>query len=261
MYKAKKIECASLFISPKTTLFYTGPSLGKGPLPAIFYFALSGEDSLILDPYNQFVQFLSDFPVRIFSLTLPYHEKPLSPVDALKSWAEDMKNGRDIFQTFLDSIQEGLRYVIDQNIALPDKIAAAGLSRGGFIASHAAAQNPEFRYIVQFAPITDLSISKEFHAIKEHPLVMKYNVEHLAPALADKHMRFYIGNHDQRVGTRNTFEFLEALVKAAVQKKIRTPQIELIVTPSIGQQGHGTSPESFKGGALYLADLLLQGLP
>ncbi|MEK7340133.1 MAG: hypothetical protein AABZ92_05425, partial [Verrucomicrobiota bacterium] len=49
-------------------LEYLGPSVDLGPLPAVFYFALSARDSLLLDPFNQPAVYLSQFPLRIFSI-------------------------------------------------------------------------------------------------------------------------------------------------------------------------------------------------
>lgn len=255
----KKIACAALSINPENTIFYTGPSLGKGPMPAVFYFALSAEDSLTTDPYNQFVQFLADYPVRIFSLTLPGHENGLPPADALRLWAEEIKRGLDPFESFLAKIDQALQYLLSQNIVIPEKIAAAGLSRGAFIACHAAAKNPEIRSLLGFAPLTDLRLAKEFHDLKDHPLILQYNPLSLTSFLSDRHIRFYIGNRDTRVGTKQTFHFIEKLVESAHEKKIRSAPIEMIVTPSIGHQGHGTSLESFKAGSLWIADQLLQG--
>ncbi len=255
----KKIPLAALSINLETTVFYTGPHLGKGPMPAVFYFSLSGEDSLTTDPYNQFVQFLTDYPVRVFSLTLPGHENGLPPADALRLWAEDIKRGLDPFDGFLEKVNQTLQYLFSQNIVIPEKVAAAGLSRGAFIACHTAAKNPSIRSLLGFAPLTDLRLAKEFHDLKEHPLVLQYNPLSLAPSLSDRHIRFYIGNRDTRVGTKQTFHFVEKLVESAHEKKIRSAPIEMILTPSIGHQGHGTSLESFKAGALWIADQLLQG--
>ena len=40
------------------SIYHVGPPLELGPLPTFFYFALSGEESLTLNPYNQPVSFL-----------------------------------------------------------------------------------------------------------------------------------------------------------------------------------------------------------
>ena len=61
----------------KTKAFFVGPPLEEGPFPTLIYFALSAEDSLQCDPFNQPVQFLEGLPLRIFSITLPGAEHPV----------------------------------------------------------------------------------------------------------------------------------------------------------------------------------------
>ena len=69
---------------------YIGPDLMEGPLPSLFYFALSEQESLFLDPYNQPVVFLSSYPIRVFSMTLPGHGSGLHSKDAMHFWAREM---------------------------------------------------------------------------------------------------------------------------------------------------------------------------
>ncbi len=255
---SKNIGCTALTLAPELTIFHTGPSFDKGPLPAVFYFALSAEDSLTTDPYNQFVHFIYNPSIRIFSLTLPGHENNLPPNATMRLWAEDIQKGIDPFASFFEKVGLALRYLLLQNIILPEKLGLAGLSRGGFAAAHIASQNPEFRYLALFAPLTDLRIANEFQQLKEHPLVLKYDLQTIAHSLFDRHIRIYIGNRDVRVSTKSAFHWVESLVERAYEKKIRSPQVELLLTPSIGSMGHGTSAEIFKEGALWISDHLLQ---
>lgn len=256
MLEPKRNSCSQLSITPEITLYHTGPSLDKGPYPALFYFALSGEDSLCQDPFNQIVQFLSDAPIRIFSLTLPAHEADLPPTNALNVWAEDIRKGVDVIERFTDQALRAVSYVTEQNI-VNDKLSVAGLSRGCFMAAHLAAREPKFRFLLHFAPMTDLMHLKEFHEMAENPTLQKNQLDHLIDSLYDRHIRIYIGNRDVRVGTKKCYSFVEKLVEKAFQERIRSPQIELILSPSIGHQGHGTGPETFKKGADWIAENLL----
>ncbi len=231
---------------------FIGPSFKKGPYPALFYFALSKEETLHQDPYNQLVQFLADSPIRIFSFTLPFHEKPFDKNTAMKKWAEEMEKGHDFFRPFLDQVKDAIKSLIQNNLTYEDTIAVAGLSRGGMVASHVAAENPDIRYILEFAPVTNLSFMKNFHHISDHPLVKKYSVYSLVPLLCDRHIRIYIGNYDKTVGTKNSFLFLEQLSQTALAQRIKPPKIEMVISPAIGYQGHGTSPETFKAGADWI---------
>lgn len=251
-----KTKIASLSVTPDLPLYHIGPALDHGPLPSFFYFALSGPDSLCLDPFNQPVQFLQGKMIRIFSMTLPGHEANLSADNAMRVWAEDFSRNIDCISTFLDSVEQAIDFAIRERFVDPNKMGIGGLSRGGLIAAHAAARDERFKYLLGFAPVTRLSLLKEFTFLKEHPIIKSLDVQNLASALAPRHCRFYIGNRDTRVGTHELFHSVMSLVEAAHNQKIRTPQIECIITPSIGRDGHGTSPDIFKQGAMWMADCL-----
>lgn len=85
---------------------------------------------------------------------------------------------------------------------------------------------------------------------------LDFKLKSLIPHLIGKKLRFYIGNHDTRVGTANCFQFIEALAEASFQNRISSSDVELIIGPSIGHQGHGTSKEIFTKGADWMAEKL-----
>ncbi|MBS3905320.1 MAG: alpha/beta hydrolase [Simkania sp.] len=236
-------------------LHWVGPDLNKGPLPALFYLAISGHDSLVLDPFNQPVAFLEkNYQLRVFSLTLPAHEPPIEPQHALKEWAERFAHHEDILSPFVDTICRAATMLVQKNIA--STLGICGLSRGGFLAIHAAAKSPLFSTVLGFAPLTRLSLAKEFFPITPHPLVDRLDLAHCYEHLIDKTIRLYIGNRDERVSTASCFAFVQGLAETAYQKKIRSPQIELIISPSIGYLGHGTSEHIFHQGASWMAKQL-----
>lgn len=228
-------------------LQYIGPDLTKGPLPAVFYFALSAKDSLHLDPFNQPAVFLSKYRLRVFSLTLPGHHLPAT--EALSDWAQEIRNGNDIISEFSNRALEVMEELITKNVIEKGKLATAGLSRGGFLACHIAAKTALVSTILGFAPLTRLDYVKEFEGMD----VSAFNLSHLVDSLSDRTIRFYIGNRDRRVGTEHCFHLISALAENAYHKKIRSPPIELIISPSIGHQGHGTPPTVFQEGADWLA--------
>ncbi len=245
-----KTLCNALTVAPNITLYHTGPALDHGPLPSLFYFALSGPDSLTLDPYNQPVQFLRNHMIRVFSLTLPGHENELPASQAMTIWAEDLSKGKNCLADFLDAAEEAVEFAIRQQFVDPSKMAIGGLSRGGFIAAHLAAREERFRFLLGFAPLTRLNRIKEFASFQNNPFIDSFDLVHLAEKLAGRHVRLYIGNEDTRVGTRECFEFAMALVD---HKKERMAPVELLMSPSIGQMGHGTSPEIFQQGVDWIA--------
>lgn len=246
----------TLKITADVAVSFIGPPLDLGPMPSVFYFALSAEESLDQDPYNQPALFLTHFPVRVFSMTLPGHGPGLPATEALTVWSHDFHHGNDIVTKCIDKIELAFHDLKRKDLFIPEKIGVAGLSRGAFIAAHAAARIPDISTILGFAPLTKLTYAREFHELQNHPLVQSLNLEHLIHPLIGKTLRFYIGNHDTRVGTAHCFDFIHALADASVQKKIRSPKVELIIGPSIGHQGHGTAKEVFRNGAEWMATQL-----
>lgn len=226
---------------------FLGPPLSHGSLPAIFYFALSAEDSLHLDPYNQPAVALKHLPLRVFSVTLPFHHLP--PEEAISCWAEEFDQGRDPITPFAQTIVQEMESLIQQNIIDKEHVGVMGLSRGAFIAAHVAAKASYVRSILGFAPLTKWRESKTFKTCGADHL----DLLHLAPHLFNRTLRFYCGNHDTRVSTAACFEFISHLAQTAYRHHIRTSPLELRIGPSRGKDGHGTSPEIFQEGALWLA--------
>jgi esterase FrsA len=222
---------------------FIGPPLEEGPMPTLFYFSLSARISLEQDPFNQPVQFLEGTPIRVFSVTLPAHENNLSPENAMDVWEERMKGGDLVIPPFIEKLK-GIVDELKPHIK-EGNLIAAGLSRGAYIACHLAAVCPEITHLLGFAPLTRFRAAKEL------------DLETLAPSLYNRTIRFYIGNHDTRVGTDYAFSFIDHLAKEAHKHRIRSSPIELIVGPSIGYQGHGTSPKIFKEGAAWVKEVLL----
>ncbi len=252
----QEIDPLAVKVTNNNTFYYVGPGLEKGAVPTLFYFALSAQDSVSQDPYNQIVQFLPLSEVRVISMTLPYHEPPLKPQDALFRWAKDFSQGTDPLSPFFDKVEEVVEFLQKEELLLPEKIAIAGLSRGALIAMFASLRIPSFRYLLFYAPLTDLSKAAEFSDLSTHPLVSYYRSHTVASKLYDRKFKMFMGNRDERVGTRNCFELFESLTETAFEHGIRTPPIELLLYPSIGFKGHGTPPEIFKAGADWIAETL-----
>ncbi len=233
---------------------FLGPPFEEGPLPAVFYFALSAKDSLYQDPFNQPAQALAHLRLRVFSLTLPYHD--LAPDIALRHWADDLEHGIDPITPFAKQVALQIETLIQKEVILKDKIGVMGLSRGAFIAAHVAANCPAVSTLLGFAPLTQLEKGKDFSHLAANPLTFSLRLEALAPLLAPLNVRFYSGNHDTRVSTSACTSFILKLSEEAYAQKIRSSPIELRLSASIGHQGHGTAPEIFQEGALWIAEKL-----
>lgn len=235
-------------------IHFNGPPLETGKLPAFFYFALSGKDSLNLDPFNQPTVFLAPYPLRVFSFTIPGHGEGLKNTEAMAYWAVEIEKGTDPLSPFFDQCLENIHFLIQNEIVDGDCMAAGGLSRGGFIALHLASRLPELSAVLGYAPLTTMRTIREFEKIHHHSITESLEID--KNSLIGKKVRFYIGNRDLRVGTDACYHFVRELTDLSYHHKIRSPEVELIISPSIGHKGHGTSPETFQAGAEWIASLL-----
>jgi dienelactone hydrolase len=235
-------------------IYYQGPDLSEGPLPAVLYFALSGTASLYEDPFNQPVQALRQESIRFFSWDLPFHEAQADYKEAMQKWAEEALNNPSFFPSFIQQCQSHLRFLISSGYVDPQRIGAAGLSRGGFIATLLAASDPQISAVLGFAPITHLKILEKYLPESAH---LTFKLQDEMDSLINKKIRFYMGNRDVRVETSLCFEFIRTLADHAYHKGIRSPSAEMIIYPSIGHQGHGTPPFIFQSGAAWIKEQLL----
>lgn len=245
-----------LQLTPDIHVGHFGPPKENGPLPAVIYFGLSLEESLTIDPFNQPVVYLQNFSVRILSLNLPAHGPNLNALDAMYVWAKEISSGKDIISPFIDQCVYAINTLIERKLILREKIGVMGLSRGGFIAAHLAIKFPHLRAIVGFAPMTTLASIKEFNNQDQSPLVQALNLQNHLTGLYDKTMRFYIGNRDTRVSTDECYALVHKLADTAFEQGLRSPPIEMIISPSIGHMGHGTSKDTFIDGAHWLGKKL-----
>ncbi len=237
-------------IGSPLSLYYVGPDLEEGPLPSYLYLALSAEESLLVDPFNQPVAALQRSKCRVFSTNLPSHGKGLAAVDGIKRWAESFDRGENILGDFLDKLEISLQILFATTGI--SSMGVLGLSRGGLIACHIAARCLEISHILNFAPLTRLDLNKECSHLASSPLIRALDLSLLHKHLYKKKIRTYIGNRDLRVGTSECFAWMQALVEEAFLQQIKSPPIELFIKPSIGLLGHGTPKESFEEGAFWL---------
>ena len=248
-----------IFTSTGTAIYYQGPDLREGPLPAVIFLALSAEASLYVDSFNQTAVRLAKQGVRVFSWDLPFHHKQADPKEAIYQWAVEFARDPHFLSRFIETSQRHIDELIAQQLIIPSKLAIAGLSRGAFIATHLAAQDSRLEIVLGFAPLTqpqliDPSITTSASSYEQVSLIT------LAEHLIHKRIRFYIGNHDTRVGTEACFNFIQTVTQQAIAKGVRSPQTELIIYPCIGYKGHGTPPNIFYEGSHWIQNQLLSPL-
>lgn len=238
---------------------YLGPPLDQGTLPALFYFSLSAEESLSLSPFNTPALYLkpwTDHSLRIFSVTIPGHENNLPKEKALETWSQAIMQGHDPITPYIATIKQIIDQLINQHVIAADQLAFAGLSRGAYIATMAAAKIPDCHHVLGFAPLVNLAKTKEFNSLQHHPLVEQLNLHQYLPTLTQTKIRFYIGNRDTRVDTKEAFTWITSLAELAYTTRAKGGSFQLILHDSIGLMGHGTPDFIFAEGTQWIKQAL-----
>lgn len=233
----------SIRSSSGNLLYYAGPSLDEGALPAVFYFALTGESSLFQDPFDQPVKKLNAAGFRVFSWDLPFHSAHVSPQESMQKWLDAFSHSSTFLTEFIDFSQTSMTELESLGLIKKNCVGVMGLSRGAFMATHLAAKDPRIKALVGFAPLTE-----------PHPSVSLLKI---CSFLLHTPLSFYIGNNDTRVSTDLCYKFCRQLTNEALTHGVRSPSVELTLYPSIGHRGHGTPPSIFHQGARWLEQRLL----
>ena len=200
---------------------------------------------------------LSGEKLRCFSITLPYHGPEGDSASAIQNWAKELQNGNNLIYDFVCTVKTCIDTLVEEGLVDEEKIAAGGLSRGGFVASQLASLDSRLKNLVLYAPLCDMHYNYDFKEDLDEAILKHLSLKNLSSELYDRSFNILIGNRDVRVGTRCAFDFLEALTETAFQNKIRSPDITMSVPRSIGHKGHGTPPGIFYDGVSWIAERLL----
>ena len=214
------------------------PLQDGGPAPTLLLFALAGPETLTTEPYCRVGWLLHAQGWNVVSLDVPGHgaDQRADEPPGLGGWTARITAGQDFVVAFQERVNDVVVHLVTTGAAAPAHIAAAGTSRGGFMAFHAAAGNAKIRAVAAFAPVTDLFVLNEFSGLEQNPLVQRLALVNAAETLADRAAWITIGNADSRVGTDRAVAFAQALA-AASQARGFGCDITLRVLPTPGHSG------------------------
>ncbi len=212
-----------------------------GPAPTLLLFAMAGTDTLNTEPYCRVGRLLHAQGWNIVSLDLPCHgtEHRAGEPAELAGWAARIKAGEDIVVAFRERVNDVLDHLVATGLADCERIAAAGTSRGGFMAFQAAAGNPRIRAVAAFNPVTNLLALREFAGQERNALAKRLALVNAAEALADRAVWITIGNADMRVGTDRA---------VALARRLPRVVLRVVETP-----GHSSLPEWHREAAGWIA--------
>lgn len=217
------------------------PPQDGGPAPTLLVFALAGKETLATEPYCRTGRLLHTQGWNVVSLDVPGHgaDQRAGEPGGLGGWAARVTAGEDFVAAFQERVNDVVEHLVAMGVADPARVAAAGTSRGGFMAFHAAAGNAKVRAVAAFAPVTDLLALSEFSAQEQNPLVRRLALANHTEMLADRATWITIGNADNRVATNKAVALARALA-AASQTHSLACDITLRVVPT---PGHSSLPE------------------
>jgi len=176
------------------------------------------------------------------SLDVPCHGDDVRSGEPpeLQGWRARLDQHENFMAGYMKKCSDVLDYLVQEGFTDQARVAVAGTSRGGFCALHFAASEPRVKWVMAFAPVTDLPMLAEFKGLENDAITKSLAAANLAEKLVGRRLWLCIGNNDRRVGTDECFAFVRRVAHAnlAVGKPAT---IELHVMPSDGHAIHDTA--------------------
>jgi dienelactone hydrolase len=223
----------------------------SAPAPVLFLIASDAQRTLGDPAYGRIATLLAEKGFVCVSLDAPCHGKDNTEhaENPLAAWRTRIERGDDLVGDFNRKCTEVLDYLVAERYADPARAAAAGISRGGFLALHWAAAEPRVRCVAAFSPVTELMALAELFGAKDPQRVEMLDLRRVAAKLADRPIWVTIGNNDERVGTDRAIAFTRDVVRAAAGEK-RPALVELHITTT---PGHSTPVAAHDEAAAWVA--------
>ncbi len=228
------------------------PKKPEAPAPTLFIFAGSIEDTLNTPYFRQSGNQLAKEGFLCVSVDLPCHGPEVRDGEpaGIAGWRARFEKGEDLVADATARFRAVLDDLSELNLADPERIAACGTSRGGFMAVHFAASDPRVKVAAAFAPVTDLLVLNEFKSLEKRDLAQRLSLKSQAEKLAGRAVWLIIGDRDDRVSTDESIAFCRAVTAASLkQKKPALVDLHVVSEP----QGHTTPKGADAEAAVWIA--------
>jgi len=228
------------------------PKKPEAPAPTLFVFAGSIEDSLNTPYFRQCGNQLAKEGFLCVSVDLPCHGPEVRDGEpaGIVGWRARIDKGEDCVAEATLRFHAVLDELIELKLADPERIAACGTSRGGFMAVHFAAADPRVKAAAAFAPVTDLLVLNEFRTLEKRDLVQRLSLKSQAEKLAGRAVWLIIGDRDDRVSTDESIAFCRAVTAASLKRNLPAlVDLHVVSEP----QGHTTPKGADAEAALWIA--------
>lgn len=206
------------FTTPNGVPYVIQGTIPETPSPVLLNIANDMESTLQLDQFNQVGKVLAAQGFLSVSLDFPSHGGDLRKGEAegMTGWRKRAEAGEPFIPEFIARASSVLDDLINTGRADPNRIAACGTSRGGFLMLHFAAADPRPKCIAAFAPLTHPYVLREFAGCEENPLARQLSVSGIAPRLAGRPIWIMIGNSDYRVETDLVIAFTRRVIEESM---------------------------------------------
>lgn len=239
---AQASEEVQMLKTPSGIRFAKVGQKGDQPKPTLFVFAMSARGTLHDDDYFKSGRVLSRKGWLCVSLDAPCHDEDVRTGEpsALLGWRARLDKHENLMSPFVEKSRAVLDYLVEAGYTDPQRVAVAGISRGGLCAFHFAAEEPRAKWVMTFAPVTDLPVLEEFKDLENDPTTKSLAATNLVKKLVGRQIWICIGNNDERVGTDQCFAFVREVAQANLAEG-KPANIELHVMPSGGHTIHATA--------------------
>jgi dienelactone hydrolase len=212
------------------------------PAPTLFVFAAGLKDMQRVDYFTKVGRILAKQGFLYVAIDPPCHGDDVKAGEPpqLLGWRHRLEKGDGLIAPFTRRASQVLDHLIQEKYTDPNRVAACGTSRGGFLAYHFAVADKRVRAVAGFSPVTNLLAVKEFADMEKPAPARELTLTRHAAALAGRAVWVSIGNNDNRVSTDDAIAFARKVVAetVALRKGAETAvAVELIVGTALGHTG------------------------
>ena len=228
----------------------------KKPAPTLIVLATTIEDTLGSSYYRHCGNQLLELGYVCVSINLPSHgnEQIAGEPEGLPGWNYRLSQGSNFVAEFNENISSVIDYLIKKRISVPEDIVICGTSRGGFLALHAAIHDRRIKCVAAFAPVTDLSVLREFNSDRECELIKEINLLKFTKELSRRKIWIVIGDRDKRVGTDEVIKLAREISRESDLLDNNSGKVELHVLHE--PRGHTVPKQAAKMAADWIVSEL-----
>jgi dienelactone hydrolase len=249
---AKSIEekgPAQILTTEAGNRFGIWPEKPASPSPTLLFFGGSVEEMLADEYQRQCGNLLAEKGYICVLVDAPCEGKDKRPDEpgGLDGWRYRLEQGENFVPEVNARATDVLNDLVARGYTDPEKIAACGISRGGFLAMHFAASDSRVKCTAVFAPVVNLGTLPFFKGAEKHPAVRSVDLMEGADKLVGKPLWIVLGDQDRPIDTDYVIAFARKVSRLSRQNS----RIELHVMPEPG--GHTTPAGSDLQSAVWIA--------